>query len=65
MGIGSYQAGFFYDLNGSYVLSYGIAAIAGVVNLLVLATLAWYRWSRSSASPQQSLLRPLTAGAVK
>jgi MFS family permease len=65
MGIGSYQAGFFYDLNGSYVLSYGIAAIAGVVNLLVVAALAWYRWSRSSSSAPQSPLRVIAAGAVK
>jgi predicted MFS family arabinose efflux permease len=49
MGIGSYQAGFFYDLNKGYVLSYGNAAIAGIVNLLIVFALAWYRSSRTSA----------------
>ena len=59
MGIGSYQAGFFYDLNGSYVLSYGNAAAAGVINLLIVFALAWYRSSRTSRSPQASRLRVL------
>jgi MFS family permease len=54
MGIGSYQAGFFFDLQKSYVMSYGNAAIAGVINLLVVAALAWYRWS---AAPMQGALR--------
>jgi len=43
MGIGSFQAGFFYDLQKSYVLSYGNAAVAGIVNLLIVAALFWYR----------------------
>jgi MFS family permease len=43
MGIGSYQGGYFYDLSGSYVLSYGNAAIAGIANLAVVAALVWYR----------------------
>jgi len=48
MGIGSYQAGFFYDLNHSYVFSYANAAAAGVLNLAIVAALAWYRASRKS-----------------
>jgi len=59
MGIGSYQAGFFYDLNGTYVLSYGNAAAAGVVNLLIVFALALYRWSRTSATARYSRLRVL------
>ena len=43
MGIGGFQAGFFYDLQKSYVLSYGNAALAGIVNLLIVAALFWYR----------------------
>lgn len=43
MGIGSYQAGFFYDLRNSYVLGYGNAAAAGVVNLLIVSALILYR----------------------
>jgi hypothetical protein len=46
MGIGSYQAGFFYDLQNSYVLSYANAAFAGILNLLIILALAWYRATR-------------------
>lgn len=46
MGIGSYQAGYFYDLNGNYAWSFGNAAIAGMVNLAVVALLIWYRQDR-------------------
>ena len=54
MGIGSYQAGFFYDLQQSYVLSYANAAIAGIVNVLIVAALFWYRWNRKSAHARQA-----------
>jgi len=50
MGIGSYQAGFFYDLNKNYVLSYGNAAIAGIINVSLVLALAWYRSRRKSAA---------------
>lgn len=63
MGIGSYQAGFFYDLSGSYVLSYGNAAIAGIINLLIVFALAWYRRSRTRA--QQPWLRVLNLGSLE
>jgi MFS family permease len=53
MGIGSFQAGFFYDLQKSYVLSYGNAALVGIVNLLIVAALFWYRWNRKSAQARQ------------
>jgi MFS family permease len=43
MGLGSYQAGFFYDITASYLLSFANAAIAGVLNILVVAALIWYR----------------------
>jgi predicted MFS family arabinose efflux permease len=43
MGLGSYQAGYFYDLSASYVLSYANGAIAGILNLVVVAALFWYR----------------------
>ena len=55
MGLGSYQAGFFYDITASYLLSYANAAIAGILNILVVAALIAYRrratgWSRRTAS---------------
>lgn len=43
MGLGSYQAGLFYDVTANYLLSYGNAAIAGILNLVVVAALMWYR----------------------
>jgi MFS family permease len=54
MGIGSFQAGFFYDLQKSYVLSYGNAALAGMVNLLIVAALFWYRASHKSAQARNT-----------
>ena len=43
MGLGSYQAGYFYDLTAAYLLPYGNAALAGLVNLAVVGLLFWYR----------------------
>jgi MFS family permease len=43
MGVGGYQAGYFYDLSGNYVVAYGNAAIAGIVNLAIVGLLIWYR----------------------
>jgi hypothetical protein len=37
--LGGYQGGLFYDLTGSYTVPFGNAALAGVFNLAVLATL--------------------------
>jgi MFS family permease len=56
MGLGSWQAGYFYDLSASYFLSYANAAIAGIANLLVVAALFWYRrhrttWRAASQAP--------------
>jgi hypothetical protein len=43
MGLGSYQAGYFYDLTAAYLLPYGNAALAGLANLAVTGSLFWYR----------------------
>jgi MFS family permease len=40
MGAGGYQAGFCFDLTGSYELSFRLAALAGVANLACLGVLA-------------------------
>src|SRR5262245_7837438 len=48
MGLGSYQAGYFYDISANYRLSFANAAAAGVVNLLIVAALFWYRRERNS-----------------
>lgn len=47
MGIGGYQAGYFYDMYGNYAVSFGNAAVAGVVNLLIIGLLIRYRQHRS------------------
>ena len=47
MGIGGYQGGYFYDLTGDYTWSYGVGAIAGMVNLTIVLCLIWYRRSRT------------------
>jgi len=47
MGIGSYQGGYFFDVTGDYTWSYGIAAISGIINLTIVLTLVWYRYSRT------------------
>lgn len=53
MGLGSYQAGFFYDISASYLVSFANAAIAGVLNLMIVAALFWYRHglTRAAAAP--------------
>lgn len=48
MGLGSYQAGFFYDISANYRLSFANAAGAGVLNLLIVAALFWYRRERNA-----------------
>lgn len=47
MGIGSYLGGHFHDVTKTYVLSFGSAAIAGAVNLLIVSGLIWYRYRGS------------------
>ncbi|MFC4273129.1 MFS transporter [Sneathiella chungangensis] len=38
-GLGGYQGGFFFDLTGNYTLSYANAAMAGVINLIIVGAL--------------------------
>jgi hypothetical protein len=38
-GIGGYQGGFFFDLNGNYYLTFSNAALAGIVNLIIVGSL--------------------------
>src|SRR5688572_20673682 len=47
MGLGSYQAGYFYDITAAYLLSYANAAIAGIMNLGIVAALFWFRHRRA------------------
>ena len=49
MGIGAYQAGFFYDLTGGYTVSFVNAALAGVINLAILLSLRRFILKREFA----------------
>jgi MFS family permease len=49
MGIGGFQAGLFFDLTGDYTTSFANAAFAGLYNLVILATLYFYRQQRVAA----------------
>ncbi|MCZ6496621.1 MAG: MFS transporter, partial [Alphaproteobacteria bacterium] len=42
MGIGGYQGGVFFDLSGSYVVSYANATIVGIINLMIVGALYVY-----------------------
>ncbi len=48
-GIGGYQGGFFFDLTGDYTLTYANAALAGVINLIIVASLYFTIARRRSA----------------
>jgi MFS family permease len=54
MGLGSYQAGFFYDISASYLLSFANSAIAGIVNLLIVAALFWYRYRQTTRRAKEA-----------
>jgi len=55
MGLGSYQAGYFYDLTAAYLLPYGNAALAGFANLAVVGLLFWYRRHRAGLDQLEAL----------
>ncbi len=49
MGLGGYQGGLFFDLTGNYTFAYANAALAGVVNLMVLGSLLLYVTRKQAA----------------
>jgi MFS family permease len=48
-GIGGYQGGFFFDRTGDYTVSYANAAVAGVINLIIVGAL-FYTINRRKVS---------------
>ena len=48
MGLGGYFGGLLFDLSGNYSLSFGAAAISGVINLLILMVLFHYTERKKS-----------------
>ncbi|MCF8468663.1 MAG: MFS transporter [Sneathiella sp.] len=56
-GVGGYQGGFFFDLTGNYTLTYANAAMAGVINLIIVGALYFTirrRGARRGGLAQQS-----------
>jgi MFS family permease len=51
MGLGGYQAGFFFDLTGNYIYSFANSVLAGIVNLMILGSLL-FLVSRKQAALQ-------------
>ena len=49
MGLGGYLGGLFFDLTGDYTFSYASAALAGVVNLMILGSLLLYVTRKQAA----------------
>jgi MFS family permease len=48
---GGFLGGYLYDMTNDYASAYGIAALAGALNLLVVGTLYWKIRGPSEASP--------------
>lgn len=46
MGVGGFFGGYLYDMTDNYVSAYGMAAAAGVTNMIIVGTLIWYRFGR-------------------
>jgi hypothetical protein len=42
MGLGGYQAGYFFDVSGAYIISYATAAAMGMVNMVVVGALYFF-----------------------
>lgn len=61
MGIGGWQGGFFFDLTGGYTAPFAIAALAGFVNLAILASLYFHIQSKSAPAATVLGLRLGTA----
>jgi MFS family permease len=53
MGLGGWLGGFFYDLTGDYTWSFATAALAGMVNLVVVGNLWLYLTRRRSGLQAQ------------
>ncbi|TDI57994.1 MAG: MFS transporter, partial [Alphaproteobacteria bacterium] len=53
-GLGGYQGGLFFDLTGTYTVSFANAALAGVLNLLIVGTL-FVTIKRQTATPAQAM----------
>jgi MFS family permease len=53
-GLGGYQGGLFFDLTGAYTISFANAALAGVLNLLIVGSL-FVTIKRRTTAPAQAM----------
>jgi len=53
-GLGGYQGGLFFDLTGTYTVSFANATLAGVLNLLIVGTL-FVTIKRQTAAPARAM----------
>lgn len=60
-GIGGYQGGYFFDQTGEYTVTFAVAAIAGVINLIIVGSL-YYTIKRNK--PSQHEEAPLVGQAA-
>jgi MFS family permease len=56
MGFGGWQAGYSYDLTGSYLLPFGVATAAGVINLALLLGLHAFLLRRQASDTRNQMV---------
>lgn len=52
MGLGGYQAGFFFDWSGAYIISYANAVVMGMVNVGIVGALYFFVRNRTALMKQ-------------
>jgi len=55
MGLGGYQAGYFFDLSGAYLISYGNAVAMGTINLIIVGTLYVFVRKKNASMKQAAV----------
>lgn len=55
MGLGGYQAGYFFDLSGAYLVSYVNAVVMGTINLVIVGSLYVYVRNRNASVKQSAI----------
>jgi len=55
MGLGGYQAGYFFDLSGAYLISYGNAVAMGTVNLIIVGMLYVFVRKKNASMKQAAV----------
>lgn len=64
MGLGGLQGGYLFDLTGTYVWPFGVAALAGAGNLLVVGALQWRLYGPVRAARPAPAVPALASGRL-